>query len=162
MQPFDLSASDGDAEARLPEAAQISLEQSYFDRYNQQARDFERRQEQQLADLCTQLEDRQQENFRQQEENDKLQHQIAETQQANDKLQQQIAETQQANDKLQQQIAETQQALSDTHSKLEQIQAQLDELRQIQLRARHSYKTHFMLMFSETAHRLRRLKRRNH
>jgi len=148
MQPFDLSASDGDAEARLPEAAQISLEQSYFDRYNQQARDFERRQEQQLADLCTQLEDRQQENFRQQE--------------ANDKLQQQIAETQQANDKLQQQIAETQQALSDTHSKLEQIQAQLGELCQFQLQVRHSYKTHFRLLFSETAHRLRRLKRRNH
>lgn len=62
MQPLDLSASDGEAEARLPEAAQISLEQSYFDRYNQQARDLERRQEQQLADLCTQLEDQQQEN----------------------------------------------------------------------------------------------------
>jgi hypothetical protein len=61
MQPLDFSASDGEAEARLPEAAQISLEQSYFDRYNQQALDLERRQEQQLADLCTQLEDRQQE-----------------------------------------------------------------------------------------------------
>jgi hypothetical protein len=141
MQPLDFSPSDGEVGPRPPEAVQISLEQSYFDRYNQQAREFERHQEQQLADLGNQLEDRQQENDRLQQQNDKLQQQ---------------------SDKLQQQIAETQQELSDTHSKLEQIQAQLDELRQIQLRARHSYKTHFMLMFSETAHRLRRLKGRNH
>jgi hypothetical protein len=141
LQSLDSPYSDGAADASRSENTKISLEQSYFESYNQQAREYERLHEQKMVDLGAKLKDQHQESLRQQQENNVLQQQIA---------------------KAQQELSEAYSKLDDAHSMLEQLQVQLGELSEFQLQARHSYKTHFRLLLSETANRLRRLKKMNH
>lgn len=129
MQPLDQFAPRKE-ETKYLQLGEISLEQRYFDRYNQQAREFEHRHQTELADLNAKVLQQQQELSSQQQDFSLLQEELEGARSALQRLRQECLA----------------------------MQAELQEMRQAESRARHSYRAHFKLLWAETVHRLRSLK----